>query len=118
MRRRDFLSLLAAALGVRSFAANAQQPTMPVIGFLSIGTPDRVAAYLSAWRKGLHAAGFVEGNNLVVEYRWTGRNDQFPAVAAELVTRRVALIMATSGVAAKAAKSDPSTIPIVFTRAV
>jgi len=119
MRRRDLLPLLGAALAARPFAAGAQQSAPPVIGFLSTGTPEGTVAVLAALRKGLGEAGFVEDRDLAVEYRWAGASTaQLPALAAELVGLRVDVIVATSGVAAHAAKAATATIPIVFTGAV
>src|SRR5437870_3091637 len=116
MRRRTFLTLLAALAAALPLAAVAQQPKSPVVGFLSYGSPDhqRVIGYLAMWRKGLAEAGFVEGRNLAVEFRWVDHNSQLPAGAIELVDHRVDLIMATSGVAARAAKAATMSIPIVF----
>ena len=88
---------------------------MPVIGFLSSAAPDTFAPFLVAFRQGLKEAGYVEGQNITIEYRWAGdRYDQFPELAAELVRRRVALIVTTAGTAPLAAKAATSTIPIVF----
>src|SRR5438874_258705 len=115
MRRRELLLLLAGAMtaapGVR-----AQQKAMPVIGYLSAGSPDPSAQSLTAFRQGLGETGYVEGQNVVIEYRWAeGRYDRLPALAADLVRRRVDVIVAGGGPAsALAAKSLTSTIPIVF----
>jgi putative tryptophan/tyrosine transport system substrate-binding protein len=110
MRRRDFIILLAGASGWPS-AVRAQQKTVPVIGFLGGGSPGGGAAF----RQGLIEAGFVEGQNVAIEYRWAeGHYDRLPALAADLVGRKVDLIVAGGMPLALAAKSATSTIPIVF----
>jgi putative ABC transport system substrate-binding protein len=115
MNRRELMALLGGA-AVLPVVARAQQPAMPVIGFLGSETPDLFADRFRAIRQGLSDVGYVEGRNLAIEYRWAeSRNDRLPALAAELVGRRVALII-TSGstAAALAAKGATTTIPIVF----
>jgi putative tryptophan/tyrosine transport system substrate-binding protein len=116
MRRREFISLLSGAALVRPRAARAQQPALPVVGFINGGSADASARFVTAFRKGLNDTGFVEGQNVAVEYHWLeGRYDQLPALMADLVRRRVALIATpASGPAARAAKAATSTIPIVF----
>jgi putative tryptophan/tyrosine transport system substrate-binding protein len=119
MRRRDFGSLLggvATASTVWPFAARAQQKATPVIGHLGITTPSRAAPYVAATRQGLSETGYVEGQNLTIEYRWAeGHYDRMPALAADLVSRKVDVIAANGGPpAAHAAKNATSTIPIVF----
>ena len=114
MKRRTFL-LLGAAAGL-AFPARAQPLGTPVLGFLNSGSPEAFAAYVAALRDGLQEAGFVEGRNLAIEFRWArGRYELLPELARELVDRRVAVIVATGGdPAARAATSATSAIPIVF----
>ena len=115
MDRRRFVGSVAGALLARPFAARAQQRAMPVIGYLSSGSPGFSAATVAAFRQGLAETGYVEGQNLAIEYRSAeGHYDRLPALAADLVGRKVDLILANSPPSALAAKGATSTIPIVF----
>ena len=114
MRRRKFFALLGG-VATWPLVARAQQKAMPVIGVLSTGTPNVSSGLLVAFRQGLGEAGFVEGQNLAIEYRWAdGNYNQLPALAADLVSRKVDLIVASSPPSALAAKGATSTIPIIF----
>jgi putative tryptophan/tyrosine transport system substrate-binding protein len=118
MKRREFIALLGAGgllLAVKVRRARAQQPALPVVGYLSFGSPESDASRLSGLRRGLNQSGYVEGRNLVIEYRWAGNQpDRLPALAADLVQLPASAIVSPGLVATLAAKAATTSIPTVF----
>ena len=117
MKRRSFLAVLGTAVAASPLAALSQRPTMPFIGFLNTGSPNERTHLVEAFRQGLKEAGYIDGKDVAIEYRWAeGSYERLPSLASELVSRGVAVIVATGGLApATAVKAATSTIPIVFT---
>src|SRR5262249_41469753 len=115
IRRREFIAIVGSSLAGWPLAARAQQPAMPVIGYLGAGASGPLRQQIATFHAGLKEAGFIEGHNLAVEYRFAeGQYDRLPALAADLVRRQVALLFATSNDGVSAAKQATAAIPIVF----
>jgi ABC-type uncharacterized transport system substrate-binding protein len=118
MRRRDFITVISVAAAMWPFVARAQQPALPVVGFLNSASAGQFAGLVRAFKQGLAEIGYIEGHNVAIDYRWAeNQYDRLPALAADLVRRRVAVIVANPP-AALSAKAARSTIPIVFVSAV
>jgi len=114
MQRRQFITIFGS-VAVWPLTARAQQPALPVVGFIRDGSADASARFVAAFRKGLNETGYVEGQNVTVEYHWLeGQYDRLPALVADLVRRQVAVIATSGGVPTRAAKAVTATIPIVL----
>src|SRR5215469_11262839 len=115
MRRREFIKLLGGAAAAWPLAARAQQPAIPVIGYLDSRSPEAVENRLRGFHQGLKEAGYIEGENVTILYRWADdRTDRLPLLAAELVSRSVAAMVTAGSPSALAAKAATTTVPIIF----
>jgi putative ABC transport system substrate-binding protein len=115
VRRRDFIKAITAWAAAWPLAARAQQPALPVVAFVRDGSPEANARYVAAFRKGLNESGYVEGQNVTIEYHWLeGQYDRLPALLADLVRRQVAVIATLGNLPSVAAKAATAAIPIVF----
>jgi putative tryptophan/tyrosine transport system substrate-binding protein len=114
LRRREFITLLGCGAAAWPLTVSAQQPAMPAIGYLGSGRAEVYAEFLRAFRQGLKENGFIEGQNLAIEYRWAEQNDRLPVLATDLVGRKLAVIVADSTPSVQALHAATSTIPIIF----
>jgi putative tryptophan/tyrosine transport system substrate-binding protein len=115
MRRREFIKLFGSATAAWPFAARAQHPAMPVVGFVRDGSAEPSGRFAAAFRKGLNETGYVDGQNVTIEYHWLeGKYDHLPALMADLVRRQVAVIVTPGTLTSQAAKAVTAVIPIVF----